>query len=71
MLTTVEFNDEIRALAEKIGIEPKQRRLTPELQAFELAVSEALPKHPFSLGAFAAQLAGPACLLSHLVLHVS
>jgi hypothetical protein len=71
MLTAVELNDEVRAFAEEIGVEAKQRDLTPELQAVELAVSEVSPEHLFSLGAFAAQLASPACSLSHLVLHVS
>jgi hypothetical protein len=71
MLAAIELNDEVSAFAEKIGVEPKERNLAPELQAVKLAVPKVLPEHPFSLGAFAAQLASPACLLSHLVLHSS
>ncbi len=54
MLAAIRLHNQIRALAEEIGVKPKQRNLTPELQTFELAIAKVSPELSFSVSARAA-----------------
>jgi hypothetical protein len=61
MLTAIEFDDQHRLDARKVGEIPAHRMLSPELVATDLPIAQGLPQRTLGVGRGLAQFARPMC----------